>query len=75
MDGSSSVGQNKENKSLSISKQSLQTRVFKRWEKCKRASLYASDDPASPLIQVLALTASHCILYISPVVTKLGGDM
>lgn len=41
----------------------------------KCASLYASDDPDSPLIQVLGLTASHCILYISPVVTKLGGDM
>lgn len=41
----------------------------------KCASLYASDDPVSPLIQVLGLTASHCILYISPVVTKHWGDM
>lgn len=41
----------------------------------KYASLYTSDDPVSMLIQVLGLTASHCILYISPVVTKHCGDM
>lgn len=41
----------------------------------KCASWKPSGDPVSPLIHVLGLTASHCILYISPVVTKHRGDM
>lgn len=43
---------------------------FERVTEKESASLYTSDDPVSPLIQVLGLTASHCTLYISPVVTK-----
>lgn len=61
-------------KSVFVSRASKR-KFLKGERKLKRASLYTLDDPVSPLIQVLGLTASHCILYISPVVTKHWGDM